>query len=235
MSSKLIELAQHGDNVCVVLLWVSVILLVALGISGVLYSIHSRKEKRLREQKYAADSTYSKRRNEIMELQGAEFAQRKDELDEAREERDQVYNDVDGKIKALDKKYNAVSGFLSVIKTGLSVTVWVLLMYVLLLSNSLGGSFSGVREVKDTSKDNIVVSAYYRIDYERVEQDTLTVFVKNDSDKVLDKATISEKATKASANVYNLEPGQEKIVSIAIFPNGEDKYEFEINDVEFHQ
>lgn len=235
MSSKLIELAQHGDNVCVALLGVAIALLVVLGISGVLYSIHSRKEKRLREQKYEADRQYSKRRNEILELQGAEFAARKDELDEAREEKEKVYQEVDEKIKAQDKRYNVIDNVLSVFRTGFGIMVWVLLMYVLLLSNSLGGTFSGVREVKDTQKDNVVVSAYYRIDYERVEQDTLTVFVKNNSDKVLDKAQISEKETGASAYVYTLEPGQEKIVSITVFPNDDDKYEFEISNVEFKQ
>ena len=86
-----------------------------------------------------------------------------------------------------------------------------------------------------TQSQNVVVNAYYRVDYERVEQHTLTVFVKNNSDKTLDKALISEKVTGASAYVYTIEPGQEKIVSIVVYPNDTDKYEFEISNVEFKQ
>ena len=235
MSSKLIELTHGVLDTAGILVWVFVAILVILGISGVIYTIHSRKEKRLRETKYEADSKYSKRHTEIMEMTDLEFSQKQAEREKAREERDKVYKDVDDKIRVLDKRYKAVDDFFSAIRNGLLIVACFLGMCILIVSTSLGGSISDVREVKDTQNQNVVVNAYYRVDYERVEQHTLTVFVKNNSDKTLDKALISEKVTGSSAYVYTIEPGQEKIVSIVVYPNDTDKYEFEINNVEFKQ
>ena len=235
MSNKIIELSQFGGSVAVFLLGLLIAILVILGISGVIYSIHSRKEKRLRETKYKADSDYSKRNLEIVENEELNFDQKQAERQKAREERDDVYKEADDKIKVLDKRYNAVDSFLSAIRIGAFIIFWTVWICFIIVGGSIGGSVKDIREVKDTAKDNIAVTAYYRVDYERVEQDTLTVFVKNESDKVLDKATISEKETGASTNVYTLEPGQEKIVSIVVYPNKDGKYEFEISNVEFHQ
>ena len=235
MSSKLIELTHGVLDTAGILVWVFVAILVILGISGVIYTIHSRKEKRLRETKYEADSKYSKRNAEILEMTDLEFSQKQAEREKAREERDKVYKDVDDKIKVLDRRYKAVDDFFSAIRNGLLIIACFLGMCILIVSASLGGSISDVREVKDTQSQNVVVNAYYRVDYERVEQHTLTVFVKNNSDKTLDKALISEKVTGSSAYVYTIEPGQEKIVSIVVYPNDTDKYEFEISNVEFKQ
>ena len=170
-----------------------------------------------------------------MENEELNFDQKQAERQKAREERDDVYKEVDDKIKVLDKRYNAIDSFLSALRIGGFVIFWTVWICFIIVGGSIGGSVKDIREVKDTAKDNIAVTAYYRVDYERVEQDTLTVFVKNESDKVLDKATISEKETGASTNVYTLEPGQEKIVSIVVYPNKDGKYEFEISNVEFHQ
>ena len=73
-----------------------------------IYSIHSRKEKRLRETKYKADSDYSKRNLEIVENDELNYDQKQAERQKARDERDDVYKEVDDKIKVLDKRYNAI-------------------------------------------------------------------------------------------------------------------------------
>ncbi len=115
------------------------------------------------------------------------------------------------------------------------IVTWILMMFIVfVLSHCIGGTVHDIKQVTDVNNNGVVVNAYYKVTYVDVEQDTLTVFVKNESKKPLHKATIVEKNTGASVEVENVDLGQEKIVSIVVYPTDDGKYEFEVKDIEYY-
>lgn len=113
------------------------------------------------------------------------------------------------------------------------VTWVILLIFVIIRSCCSGGSVHNINKVTDVRNNDVVVTAYYNVTYASVEQETLTIFVKNESNKPLYKATIVEKNTGASTTIENLDLGQEKITSMVVYPTDDGNYEFEINDIEY--
>lgn len=120
------------------------------------------------------------------------------------------------------------------------VTVFVLISVLCMIvvaieSTDMGGHFSSIRVVENVCFEDIIIEGYYNIDYANVEQDTLVIFIKNNSTRVLESAKITESNTNTSEYVYQLEPGQEKILTIEVYPNADNEYNFEISDIEFKE
>lgn len=71
------------------------------------------------------------------------------------------------------------------------------------------------------------------VDYRNVEQNTLTIYIKNNSEKPLKSAVVKQKGTNNSGVINSLEPGEEKIVSFNSYDSND--CEFVIENVNFQQ
>lgn len=110
------------------------------------------------------------------------------------------------------------------------VVCLIIFFITFILSPFVGGSFSNLNKV-DYEEMNLKVTAYYVVSYKNVDQITLTVFVKNNSDKSLRSAQITQKGTNNTSFVRNLDSGEEKIVTIDTYTG--DNYEFIFENIEF--
>ena len=116
------------------------------------------------------------------------------------------------------------------VEYGALVLAIVFIVFALITNGMVGGSFSKLRKV-DCEDMNLSINAYYVVRYEDVDQVTLTVFVKNNSDKSLRSAQITQKGTNNTAIVRNIDSGEEKIVTIDTYYSGD--YEFMFENIEF--
>ena len=96
----------------------------------------------------------------------------------------------------------------------------------------IGGRVSNIKKM-DYENQNIRINAYYTVSYSGTDQITVTMYVKNNSGKSLRSASIMQKETGSTAKITNLDPGEEKIVSINSYKG--DKYEFELQEIVFNE
>ena len=73
-------------------------------------------------------------------------------------------------------------------------------LFILLIETEVSGSISDIRQIQNTSTKGINLTAYYVIDYDASDQQTITVIVRNDSKKTLESADITESRTNSSEN-----------------------------------
>lgn len=188
---------------------------------------HGEEAEKIREE-LRADQGYIPRELET------EILDEDDESLKAQKMKLAQMNDEREKKDKYRKKYDTVD---NIAHSGAMICIvsWIVGFFlVALISTCFGGSIHDIKKVENVTNEGISVNAYYRVSYDTVEQETLTVFVKNDSKKVLSKARIIEKKTGASAEVENIDLGQEKIVSIVVYPTDDGKYEFELKDIEYY-
>ncbi len=96
--------------------------------------------------------------------------------------------------------------------------------------SEIGGSFGDMHAV-EYQEQGVNITAYYDITYKNSDQKTLSVFVKNNSGKRIQSLVVKQKGTSNKSTLYNVDPGQEKIVTIDSYTNS--NYEFEIEDIQF--
>ena len=152
-------------------------------------------------------------------------------IDEEHEGNQEVYG------KSYDK-YRKRAEFVEEIGKPLGYVVVFMLSFTflayLLFAIGIGGNVNNIKPI-EYNDESAYASAYYVVDYEKMEQVTLTVFVRNNSNKVLKSATLNEGNTSSSVQVENIEPGQEKLVSLTVYPLKDDNYKFELTNVEFYE
>ena len=118
--------------------------------------------------------------------------------------------------------------------------IWLILCCFMLycltvFASCIGGNVDTLHKVTNVENEGVAITAYYIVEYKGVDQKTVTVFVKNNSNKALESACIVENKTNEKSNVEYIEPGQEKIVSFEIYPEQNDDYNFKIEDVKFKE
>lgn len=233
MSAEAIELLQIGNIISYVFLG----LLSIVFLYGVIYIIvmsliwdkidkNQKTETRLRREylnnkpeiSVESEEEHEKSLKKIRKMQN-ELQEKIDENDKKREKLDKAYS--------LTEK---VSGVLA--RIALPILA-ILFLFILLIETEVGGSISDIRQIENTSTKGINLTAYYVIDYDASDQQTITVIVRNDSKKTLESADITESRTNSSETINFLEPGQEKIVSIDIYTDGDDEYSFSVDDIKF--
>ena len=138
-------------------------------------------------------------------------------------------NELNSNVAKYEKKLERVDN-LKPVEYGALVLAIVFIVFALITNGMVGGSFSKLRKV-DCEDMNLSINAYYVVRYEDVDQVTLTVFVKNNSDKSLRSAQITQKGTNNTAIVRNIDSGEEKIVTIDTYYSGD--YEFMFENIEF--
>ena len=233
MSAEALELLQIGNIISYVFLG----LLSIVFLYGVIYIIvmsliwdkidkNRKTETRLRREYLNNKPEISVESEEEHEKSLKKIRKMQDELQEKIDENDK-------KREKLDKAYSLtekVSGVLA--RIALPILA-ILFLFILLIETEVGGSISDIRQIENTSTKGINLTAYYVIDYDASDQQTITVIVRNDSKKTLESADITESRTNSSETINFLEPGQEKIVSIDIYTDGDDEYSFSVDDIKF--
>lgn len=233
MSAEALELLQIGNIIsCIFLGLLSIVFLY-----GFIYIIvmsliwdkidkNQKTETRLRREYLNNKPEISVENEEEHEKSLKKIRKMQDELQEKIDENDK-------KREKLDKAYSLtekVSGVLA--RIALPILA-ILFLFILLIETEVGGSISDIRQIENTSTKGINLTAYYVIDYDASDQQTITVIVRNDSKKTLESADITESRTNSSETINFLEPGQEKIVSIDIYTDGDDEYSFSVDDIKF--
>ena len=233
MSAEALELLQIGNIIsCIFLVLLSIVFLY-----GFIYIIvmsliwdkidkNQKTETRLRREYLNNKPEISVESEEEHEKSLKKIRKMQDELQEKIDENDK-------KREKLDKAYSLtekVSGVLA--RIALPILA-ILFLFILLIETEVGGSISDIRQIENTSTKGINLTAYYVIDYDASDQQTITVIVRNDSKKTLESADITESRTNSSETINFLEPGQEKIVSIDIYTDGDDEYSFLVDNIKF--
>lgn len=191
-----------------------------------------KKEIKAKEDFYEKEIAEKTRKKDEEEQTYLDYSKMREEIKEKQ--------DSDPDIIALRlklKKYskfedNNVPSFFNILGIVCGVYAILALFFMLIYSTGYGGTFGDVHTV-NCEENTICVTMYYDIDYAYAEQNTLTVFVKNNSGKDVKSATIKEKNSNTQSTVKNLDNGDEKIVSMVVFGKEGAKYEFEIIDVEY--
>lgn len=132
------------------------------------------------------------------------------------------------KRKAYKSKENS-----NIIISSVMVMLVVLFLLICFVRSHICGSIDYITAVENNVNQDIAITAYYEVEYEGIPQKTLTVFVRNNSQRTLENAKLKETSSGNTIDVKTLEPGEEKIVSINVYSSRKSNYEFELSDIKF--
>ena len=233
MSENLFRIQSLAQSLCT---WMVLAFLV-FAIASVVYLVVSeyfdtKKRKAEKDLREIRDGSQSKIRDLELEKISATQERKEEiikEIVEIEDNEKEASKDLEAVVTKYEKKYNNVDNLKYVQYAAGGVVVFILFI-VLLLGPLTGGSFSSLRRV-DYGEMDLNVTGYYLVTYNKVDQVTLTVFVKNNSDKSLRSAQITQKGTNNTAFVRNLDSGEEKIVTIDTYPS--ESYEFVFDNIEY--
>ncbi len=156
-------------------------------------------------------------------------------LDDKRKEMESKTEVLNSQIQDYSKKSESSKTNSNIIMSTVGVFLIVLLMLLNFGRSCIGGDISYIVPIENNVNQDIAITAYYEVEYEGVSQKTLTVFVRNDSQKILENAILKEKKSGNTVDVKTLEPGEEKIVSINVYSLTDSDYEFELLDINFKE
>lgn len=143
-----------------------------------------------------------------------------------------IYDDV---IEVRNSKDNKVKFFLIVKRIVICIILTVIVLSFSTwkkISNVDGGQISHLHSVSSVVKDDIKVNAYYVIAYNYIDDVvTLSVFVQNNSDKVLESGVLIEEKTEATIDIEKMEPNEERIISFTTKKT--ESYNFNLSDIKF--
>lgn len=223
MSQKIIEATQTANSYGYIYVAVLGILLIAIIIGGIVKYIYTKKEQK-----------YSRKRRELLDISRENTAnQLEDENEDEEEDLDAEINTLNDKIEKTHTISEKLEDINMYIGAALAISFFVGLFILSLLTSSLTPESSYINEVKDTVYDNVRVNAYYTIDYSESDKLTLAVFVKNESNEALESAWLVEGNTSSKVEIRYLEPGEEQIYTMEVYPTKDKNYEFKLEQIEF--
>ena len=223
MSQKIIEATQTANSYGYIYVAVLGILLIAIIIGGIVKYIYTKKGQ-----------NYSKKRRELLDISRVNTAnQLEDENEDEEEDLDAEINTLNDKIEKTHTISEKLEDINMYIGAALAISFFVGLFILSLLTSSLTPESSYINEVKDTVYDNVRVNAYYTIEYSNSDKLTLAVFVKNESNEALESAWLVEENTSSKVEIRYLEPGEEQIYTMEVYPTKDKNYEFKLEQIEF--
>lgn len=223
MSQKIIEATQTANSYGYIYVAVLGILLIAIIIGGIVKYIYTKKEQK-----------YSRKRRELLDISRENTAnQLEDENEDEEEDLDAEINTLNDKIEKTHTISEKLEDINMYIGAALAISFFVGLFILSLLTSSLTPESSYINEVKDTVYDNVRVNAYYTIEYSNSDKLTLAVFVKNESNEALESAWLVEENTSSKVEIRYLEPGEEQIYTMEVYPTKDKNYEFKLEQIEF--
>lgn len=233
MSEKILASQEGVITLMLIFLIAGAIWLVVSIISWAITYYCNKKKAAFEEKEEQENAEYRKRKSELANSPAASLSQEIDdklyELQmQHQEEADEIKEQLD-KYKKREEAVDNIASTLKAIFGGIfGFAFWLFLIFAI----DLGGSVGTLRTIEDNGND-VRATAYMVVDYDYVDQDTLTVFVKNESKQTVQQAVVEEVNTGKSAVIESIEPGQEKIVSIDVYPTYEEEYKFELKDIQF--
>lgn len=222
MSQKIIEATQTANSYGYIYVAVLGILLIAIIIGGIVKYIYTKKEQK-----------YSRKRRELLDISRENTANQLEDENEDEEDLDAEINTLNGKIEKTHTISEKLEDINMYIGAALAISFFVGLFILSLLTSSLTPESSYINEVKDTVYDNVRVNAYYTIEYSNSDKLTLAVFVKNESNEALESAWLVEGNTSSKVEIRYLEPGEEQIYTMEVYPTKDKNYEFKLEQIEF--
>ena len=233
MSENLFEIQSLSQSLStmysVAMLVFAIVAWIIIGLSSRFESKKGKSEKDLREMKWDNNERIRKLELEAISAEDERKDEIAKEIEAIKEKENEVENELNSNVAKYEKKLERVDN-LKPVEYGALILAIVFIVFALITNGMVGGSFSKLRKV-DCEDMNLSINAYYVVRYEDVDQVTLTVFVKNNSDKSLRSAQITQKGTNNTAIVRNIDSGEEKIVTIDTYYSGD--YEFMFENIEF--
>lgn len=159
-------------------------------------------------------------------------AEMRQKITEEKDDELEIFNE---KIEKYEKRYSLVDRIVYNVTIATIIFAVMLAGFNILLKHSTGGYVSDIMIVNDVTTEGVSVPACYHINYNNIEQDTIAIIVRNDSGKKVNKAKITEKSTDTVEYIELLDAGQEKILTFDIYPKKDNKYTFDISDIEFQE
>ena len=218
MSENLFEIQSLSQSLStmysVAMLVFAIVAWIIIGLSSRFESKKGKSEKDLREMKWDNNERIRKLELEAISAEDERKDEIAKEIEAIKEKENEVENELNSNVAKYEKKLERVDN-LKPVEYGALVLAIVFIVFALITNGMM----------------NLSINAYYVVRYEDVDQVTLTVFVKNNSDKSLRSAQITQKGTNNTAIVRNIDSGEEKIVTIDTYYSGD--YEFMFENIEF--
>ena len=133
-------------------------------------------------------------------------------------------------IKLIDSKNNAEVGIFKIVMGILVATFTILALARAYFCTGIGGNISEIHKVSDVCNNGVCVEAYYTVKYNGVDQETMTIFLRNTLPVTVKSATIKEHITNRVVSIQDLDKDEERILSFEIFP--QEGYRFEVESIE---
>lgn len=232
MSEKIISLSNGGEVVTVIFLIVLGVLALVSIVSSILMYYFKKKKESFEKEEIEERNEYIKERRELNTPLASESQEISDRIEQLDLQHEQESEEIKEDIQKYKKRVDIIDLITEPVKVLLQLLAIFVFMIMLIMVNNMGADVSAIRPL-ETTGNGVEATAYYVVDYNYVDQDTLTVFVKNNSTQILDQAIVQEVNTGKTGVIESIEPGQEKIVTIDVYPNSDNNYDFEINDIQF--
>lgn len=235
MSNELIEILHQADVISYLLFAVFILFLIIIILLPIILWGLNKKIKKYKQEDGNIKEMYLKKLQELpLELDT--------EVEGQVEKRKEIENEFKLKLEKNSNKLGKYEKIYSVVDNSSIPVVCIMLLIMLSINvfsnlyyNTVTGDSSVIRPVENVTSQDISITAYYEIDYSRTNQKTLTVIVKNNSKNVLESADVIESNTNSSETINYIEPGQEKFVSIDVYSDDDNEFNFTIENIKFIQ
>ena len=236
MIEKIFEYEKIATNAVLVVLLFIVLFIIVFFIRNFL--IKRLKKKKSKQEKIIAEANeiVSKKNEEMLMVQekSSNESDKTSALKEINKNNSKltfVKGIANNEIDKLDNKIERVEK-LDYIKLFFSIIIIGAFCVIISIVPKIGGRVSNLNKM-DYENQNIRLNAYYTVSYSGTDQITITLYVKNNSEKSLKSATVMQKGTGSVAKITNLDAGEEKILSLNSYKG--DEYEFEIQEIVFNE
>lgn len=228
MSEKLLSNQAALNQITTIAGYVFLAWVIVFVLCGIACLIASKKRAKIHQEKLEDEKVFqdkylelSKQKEELGELKYEKYVKR---IDKKYSKNRDKYTKRLGDALTNQRKVDSITSKVNYLL--LSILVFIALVIVF-TNFHVGGRVGELRKVNDQG-EGLVVTAFYEVKYEDIQKVTITAFVKNNTDHGIQNAKIKIKNADMSADVFAIEPGEEKIVSFVVYPVKNKNYEFEI-------
>lgn len=174
--------------------------------------------------RYKSHKLYDIKRDEVKKLEDKKISK------EEERKINRLLDKTEHDIKIVDSRNNAEVGIFKAVMVILVSTFTILTLARAYFATGIGGNISQIHKVSDVCNNGVCVEAYYTVRYNGVDQETMTIFVRNTLPVTIKNATIREHITNKVVTIQDLDQDEERILSFEIYP--QEGYRFEVESIE---